>query len=254
VSVDTNTHSVGEIMVCAAAAEIKDGDVVFVGMRLPLLAFILAKSTHAPQAVGIFENGVFRDTPAAGPIVTMADLPNQGGALKLTDLAEVMSFLSRGRVDAGFIGGAQVDQFGQVNTHQVEKNGRLLRLPGSGGAADLACLARRLLIVMPHEKHRLVPRVDYVTSPGWGPQPGWREEQGLARGGPAALITTLGVFRFPQGRAVLEQLHPGANLDQVAARTGWDLVADPRLGLTPAPIPEQLEIIRRFDPDRFWAG
>ena len=251
---DTNTYSVGEIMVCAAAAEIKDQDVVFVGMRLPLLAFILAKSTHAPQAVGIFENGVFRDTPVAGPIVTMADLPNQGGAVKLTDLGEVMSLLSKGRVDAGFIGGAQVDRFGQVNTHQVEKDGRLVRLPGSGGAADLACLARRLLIVMPHERHRLVDRVDFVTSPGWGPEAGWREAQGLTRGGPAALITTLGVFRFPQGRAVLEQLHPGVTLDQAAARTGWELVTASRLASTPPPTPEQIEIIRKFDQNRFWTG
>ena len=223
-------YSVGDAMVCAAAAEIKDRDVVFVGMRLPLLAFLLAKSTHAPHALGIFENGVFRDTPAAGPIITMADPPNQCGALKLTDLSEVMTLLSGGRVDLGFIGGAQVDEFGQVNTHQVENHGRKVRLPGSGGAADLACLAKRLLIIMPHEKHRLVRRVDYVTSPGWGPEPGWRESQGLTRGGPSALITTLGVFGFPQGKALLEKLHPHATLEQVSSATGWDLRVSPPVG------------------------
>ena len=247
-------YSVGDIMVCAAAAEIKDQDVVFVGMRLPLLAFFLAKSTHAPHATGIFENGVFRDTPAAGPIVTMADPPNQTGALKLTELAEVMTLLSGGRVDAGFIGGAQVDEFGNVNTHQVENQGRVVRLPGSGGGADLACLAKRLLIVMPHERHRLVPRVDYITSPGWGEHSGWRKEQGLTRGGPSALITTLGVFRFPQGKAVLAKMHPGVTLEQVSAATGWDLQVSPRLETTSEPSSQQIEIIRQFDPDRFWTG
>lgn len=247
-------YSVGDIMVCAAAAEIKDHDVVFVGMRLPLLAFLLAKSTHAPNATGIFENGVFRDTPAAGPIITMADPPNQSGALKLTDLAEVMTLLSGGRVDVGFIGGAQVDEFGHVNTHQVDKNGHMVRLPGSGGAADLACLAKRLLIVMPHEKHRLVPKVDYVTSPGWGPDHSWRERQGIKRGGPSALITSLGVFRFPNGKAVLERLHPGATLQEAYAATGWDLQVSPDLETTPRPTLQQIEIIRQFDPNRFWTG
>ena len=105
-------YTPGEIMVTAAAREIADGEVVFVGMRLPLLAFLLAKSTHAPNAVGVFENGVLRDRPAPGPMITMADLPNQCGALKTCDLAEVMTMLSGGRVDLGFIGGAQVDETG----------------------------------------------------------------------------------------------------------------------------------------------
>lgn len=245
-------------MVTAAAREIEDHEVVFVGMRLPLLAFLLAKSTHAPHAVGLFENGVIRDTPAAGPIITMGDPPNQTGALRLCELAEVMTLLSGGRVDVGFIGGAQVDLHGNVNTHQVYTDKGMVRLPGSGGGADLASLAKRTLVVMSHEKRRLVPKVDFVTSPGWGegPQAGpeWREKQGLPRGGPQALITSLGVFRFPEGRAQLTQTHPGISRDQVRANTAWELDSAAEIGTTPIPSKQELDIIRRFDPDRYWTG
>ena len=245
-------------MVTAAAREIEDHEVVFVGMRLPLLAFLLAKSTHAPHAVGLFENGVIRDTPAAGPIITMGDPPNQTGALRLCELAEVMTLLSGGRVDVGFIGGAQVDVHGNVNTHQVYTDKGMVRLPGSGGGADLASLARRTLVVMSHEKRRLVPKVDFITSPGWGegPQAGpeWREKQGLPRGGPQALITSLGVFRFPEGRAQLSQTHPGISRDQVRANTAWELDSAAGMGTTPIPSKQELDIIRRFDPDRYWTG
>lgn len=245
-------------MVTAAAREIQDHDVVFVGMRLPLLAFLLAKSTHAPNAVGLFENGVIRDTPAAGPIITMGDPPNQTGALRLCELAEVMTLLSGGRVDVGFIGGAQVDVHGNVNTHQVYTDKGMVRLPGSGGGADLASLAGRTLVVMSHERRRLVPKVDFVTSPGWGggPQAGteWRKAQGLPRGGPEALITSLGLFRFPQGRARLMQTHPGVSLEQVRENTAWELESAPTVETTPTPSQQELDIIRRFDPDRYWTG
>jgi len=247
-------YTPAEIMVTAAARQINDHEVVFVGMRLPLLAFMLAKQTHAPKALGLFENGVLRDQPAQGPIITMGDTPNQARALNLCGMDQVMSLLSGGRVDLGFIGGAQVDQWGNVNTHRVESPGGAVRLPGSGGGADIACLARRLLIIMNHESRRLVPRVDYITSPGWGEGPGWRQEQGLNRGGPAALITSLGVFTFERGRAVLASLHPGVDLDQAAAQTGWELTVSPDLVTTPAPTAEELSIIRRFDPHRFWTA
>ena len=246
-------YTPAEIMVTAAARQIQDHELVFVGMRLPLLAFMLAKETHAPSAIGVFENGVIRDRPAAGPIITMGDCPNQTHALKLCGLDEVMSILSRGRVGLGFIGGAQVDRFGNVNTHRVElPGGKAVRLPGSGGGADIACLAGRLLIIMNHERRRLVPRVDYITSPGWGEDQNWRSQQGLTRGGPAALITSLSVFSFPQGRALLTSLHPGANLEQVAGETGWDMEIAPELATTPRPTAKELEIIRQFDPKGFW--
>ena len=246
-------YSAASLMVCTAAAQIKDHEVVFVGMRLPLLAFALAKASHAPNAVGVFENGVIRDRMPDGPIITMSDPLNQYGALKTCNLGEVMSLLGAGRVDAGFIGGAQVDRFGNVNTSRVDgESGAGIRLPGSGGAADIACLARRLVIIMPHEPRRLVPRVDFITSPGWGDGSDWRTRQGLKRGGPASLITTLGVFEFKGGRAMLSKLFPGVELDEVRRQTGWELEISPDLQVLEPPGPEQLSLIRRFDPQGFW--
>ena len=247
-------YSPGDIMVSAAAERIRDGDVVFVGMRLPLLAFLVAKCTHAPHAVGVFENGVIRDAPATAPMITMADAPNQSGALKLCSLEEVMTLLSGGRVDLGFIGGAQVDVHGNINTSRVQGAKGQVSLPGSGGGADIACLAHRLLIIMAHQKRRLVPKVDYVTSPGYGNGPGWRKGQGLTRGGPEVLITTLGVFEFPRGKAVLTSLHPGVELEQVGNETGWELETAGELCVTSRPTGEQLEIVRKYDPNRFWTG
>ena len=115
----TRDYTPAELMVAAAAREIRDGEVVFVGMRLPLLAFCLARSTHAPGAVGLFENGVVRDSPALGFLVTMSDGPNVTGALWCTEMREVMGLMQAGRVTLGFIGGAQVDRFGNLNTTYV---------------------------------------------------------------------------------------------------------------------------------------
>jgi len=155
-------------MVAAAAREIRDGDRVFVGMRLPLLGFAVAKETHAPSAVGIFENGVIRDWPALESIFTMSDPPNVARALSCGSLNDVMCLLQTGRVDLGFIGGAEVDRFGNLNTHWVRENGKGTRLPGSGGAADIATMAQRCIIIMNHEKRRFTSKVQFITSRGFG--------------------------------------------------------------------------------------
>jgi glutaconate CoA-transferase subunit B len=245
-----NHFTLSELMVVAAAREIGDGEVVFAGMRLPLLAFQLAQKTHAPGAVGIFELGVLRREPAADPILTMGDPANLCGAVWLGDMLGVMSLLQRGDVDLSFIGGAQVDRFGNLNTTHAGGT----RLPGSGGACDLASLGRRHIIIMAHEPRRFVERVDYLTSPGYGDGRGWRERVGLPRGGPAAVITTLGVLRFEAetGEMVLASLHPGATLAQARANTGWPLRAAPGLAETPAPSEAELEALRRLDPQGFW--
>src|ERR1700737_1332856 len=158
-----------ELMVVAAAREIADGEVVFVGMRLPLLAFGLAKRTHAPSAIGLFENGLVRDLVPPAGLYTMSDAPNVAGAAWATGLLEVMQLLQRGDVDLGFIGGAEGDRFGKINTSVIGQPGRpRVKLPGSGGGADIACLARRLVSLMEHEPRRLRERVDFITSPGFG--------------------------------------------------------------------------------------
>lgn len=246
-----------ELMVTAGAREIADGEVVFVGMRLPLLGFQIARSTHAPNATAIYELGLVRDTPAPEPVLTMGDLPNLYHAQWMADTAEVMGLLQRGRVDVSFIGGAQVDRYGNLNTSYIggiTPGAIETRLPGSGGGCDLASLARRHIIIMAHEQRRFVPRVDYITSPGYGDGAGWRERVGLVRGGPAAVITTLGIFRFhPETREMmLTSLHPGVRLDEVRAATGWELRVAPHLAEMPAPTALELELLHRFDPDGFW--
>lgn len=287
-------YSAGELMVACAAREIRDGEVVFVGMRLPLLAFALAKRTHAPLAVGLFENGIVRDDPARALLYTMSDGPNIAGARWCTRMVDVMALLHQGAVDVGFIGGAQMDRFGNLNTSYVfadlskdisgaahRREGACpppcfipeghkgppygnrafgglesigTKLPGSGGAADIAALAGRLLIIMEHERRRFVQRVDYVTSPGYGEGGDWRNRVGLPRGGPAAAITTLGVLRFdPETReAYLDSYHPGASPAGIRANTGWELRIATGARETPAPTSEELRIIREYDPKGFW--
>src|SRR5215467_14944971 len=138
-------YTLNELMVAAAAREIQDGEVVFVGMRLPLIAFVVAKKTHAPTAIGLFENGVVRSTPAPELIYTMADPPNILRATQCLDMLGVMGLLQSGRVDLGFLGAAEVDRFGNLNSTQVQGPHGLIRLPGSGGACDIASLAHRFV-------------------------------------------------------------------------------------------------------------
>lgn len=242
-------------MVTAAAREIRDRETVFVGMRLPLIAFMLAKETHAPNAVGIFEAGLVRDRPAPELLYTMADPANIAGASWATGLWEVMSYLQRGDVHMGFIGGAEVDQHGNLNTSYIgNAQSPTVKLPGSGGAADIAALSQRFVMIMQHEKRRLRPRVDYITSPGFGDGDGWRQRVGLQGGGPCALITTLGVFGFERGEAVLRSYHPFTTPEEIAGNTGWELRSASHLEPTPEPTESELHSIRRYDPHGFWTG
>ena len=233
-------------MVVAAAREIRDGEVVFVGMRLPLLGFGLAKATHAPSAVGRFENGVIRDRPAEAFIYTMGDPPNIAGAVACLGLNDVMSLLQQGRVDVGFIGGAEIDPLGNLNTTRTSGSGSLVRLPGSGGAGDIASLAGRTVLIMEHEPRRFRERVDYITSPGHFP--------GRRRGGPATLITTLGVFDLSSGSVQAKSLHPGVTPERVRQATGFELDIDEQVAATAAPSVEELAYIRHADPEGFWTG
>jgi glutaconate CoA-transferase subunit B len=244
----------GEVMVAQAAREIRDGERVFVGMRLPLIAFVVAKRTHAPNAIGLFECGIVRDEPAPELLYTMGDNPNVAGAQWCGPMLALMGMLQRGDVHAGFIGGAEIDRHGNLNTTAIgpDRAHPTTALPGSGGGADIASLAHRLIVIMPHDKRRLRERVDFITSPGFGTGPDWRARVGLPRGGPAVLITTLGVFRFVDGEAVLASYHPTSSIDEVRANTGWELRVAPDVRPTEPPSSEVLAIIRGYDPEGFW--
>lgn len=243
----------GELMVTAAAREIRDHEVVFVGMRLPLIAFVVAKKTHAPNAVGLFENGVIRETPAPELIYTMADPPNLLHATQCLDMLGVMSLLQSGRVDLGFLGAAEVDRFGNLNSTQVTTSKGTVRLPGSGGACDIASLAQRFVVLLEHARQRLPERVSYITSPGNGDGAGWRKRVGLPRGGPSAVITTKAVMRFDDnGEAYLASVHPGISVEDVVANTGWKLRVASDVKETPEPSEAELRAIRDYDRDGFW--
>lgn len=249
-------------MVVCAARQIQDGENVFVGMRLPLLAFALAKRTHAPHCTGFFETGIIRDTPSSQLLYTMGDAANISGALWATGTSKLLGLMAAGTVQLGFIGGAEIDRYGNLNTSAIGDWKRpTVRLPGSGGGADIASLAERLAIIMPHDSKRLRERVDFITSPGYGypdehgpAGTAWRKRVGLPRGGPAALITTLAVFSFDPatGEALLESYHPGSNIEQVQQQTGWPLRLAPNCAETVPPDDEELRLIRECDPAGVW--
>ena len=249
------SYSPGELMVAAAAREIRDGEVVFVGMRLPLIAFVVAKQTHAPNCVGLFENGVIRTKPAPELIYTMADPPNLLHATQCLDMIGVMSLLQSGRVDLGFLGAAEVDRFGNLNSTQVQGKEGPVRLPGSGGACDIASLAHRFVAIIEHAPHRLPERVSYITSPGNGDGAGYRKRKGLPRGGPAAIITNKAILRFGEdGEAYLHSHHPGVPVDDVISSTGWKLRVAENLRETAAPSVTELQAIREYDKEGFWTS
>jgi glutaconate CoA-transferase, subunit B len=255
-------YTAKELMVVCAARQIQDGENVFVGMRLPLIAFALAKRTHAPNAIGLFEVGILRDTPAAELLYTMGDPANISGALWATRMVNLMGLMAAGEVNLGFIGGAEVDRYGNLNTSLIgDWQQPSVRLPGSGGGADIASLSHRLAIIMQHDRHRLRERVDFVTSPGYGypdahgpAGKAWRERVGLPRGGPSALITTLALFTFDPatGEALLQSYHPGTTIEQVQEQTGWPLRLAPDCAETIPPSEEELKVIREVDPQGVW--
>jgi len=248
-------YTLGELMVASAAREIRDREVVFVGMRLPLIAFVVAKRAHAPHAIGLFENGVIRATPAAELIYTMADPPNILGATQCLDMLGVMSLLQSGRVHLGFLGAAEVDRFGNLNSTQVGGPNGTVRLPGSGGACDIASLAHRFVVMLEHSKQRLPERVSFVTSPGNGEGRGWRQRVGLPRGGPSAVITTKAILRFGEdGETFLASVHPGIEIDDVLNNTGWKLRLSQSVSQTPEPTAEELQAIREYDKEGFWTS
>ena len=241
-------------MVARAAREIRDGEVVFVGMRLPLLAFLLARSTHAPGAVGVFETGVLRDSPAEAPLITMSDPPNLQGARMCMGMETVMGLLQAGRVDLGFIGGAEIDRFGNLNTTRVAEGGRPSR-----AARERRRLRHRLPFPPPRDRDEARAPALRGTG-GLRHEPGARRGRGLeggpglAGGGPTRVITDKGVFGFDPGtrEMVLESAYLGVGGDEVRALTGWDLAVPRELPVTALPMPGELAAIRRFDPEGFW--
>jgi len=167
-----------------------------------------------------------------------------------------MYLLQSGRVDLGFIGGAEVDRFGNLNTHWVQDGGKRTRLPGSGGAADIAVMAKRCIIIMNHEKRRFKSKVQFITSPGFGDGGQWRERNGLCGSGPSRVITSMGIFSFDLAtrEMILSSYHPGVTVAAIENETDWPLRLAPELSETRAPSMEELAAVRKYDPKGIWTS
>lgn len=249
-------YTLPELMITACAREVLDGERVLIGVGLPLLGAMLAKKTHAPNCKMAYETGSFDSLPSRTPFsVVDADLVPR--AIYAGQLPDIMAlFLQRGFIDIGFIGGAQVDKYGNLNsTCFGDYFNPTVRFPGSGGAHDFGSFARRSLIVMLHEKRRFVEKCDYVTTPGYLNGGDSRYEAGIPLGtGPQAVISSMGVFRFsPESKEMyLESYHPGVSIDDVKENVNWDLKVSPIVRPTEPPTDEQVRIIRELDPEGFF--
>ena len=246
------TYSSAELMIINAARLLRDGDAVFVGVGQPNLACNLAKRTHAPNLVMIYEAGVIGAEPARLPL-SIGDPTLVSGALSVVSMYDIFSlYLQRGNVDVGFLGGAQIDRFGNINTTIIggDYTHPKVRLPGSGGSQEISAWANRCYIMTPHQKRRFPEKVDFMTSAGYLEGKGEREKAGLRGKGPLAVVTDLVILEPDEtGELVLTALHPGKTAQEVLDNTGWPLkVAD--IVRTTEPVTEkELGILREeLDP------
>lgn len=248
----TEKYSSSELLTINAARLLRDGDVVFVGVGLPNLACNLARRTHAPNLVMIYEAGVIGAQPARLPL-SIGDPTLVSGALSVCSMYDIFAFyLQRGNVDVGFLGGAQIDRFGNINATVIgDYDQPKVRLPGSGGSMEIAAWANRCYIITPHQKRRFPERVDFRTSAGFLNGRPERDAANLRGAGPQAVVTNLGVMEPDEGgELVLTALHPGATLEQARQNTGWALKANDPLPVTEPPTDAELQILRReLDPE-----
>lgn len=241
-------------MVCQAARQLRDGEVVFVGIGLPNLACNLARRLHAPKLVLIYESGAVGADPKRLPI-SIGDPSLVTNSLGVFSMFDVFNFyLQGGLIDVGFLQGVQIDRFGNLNTTIIgDYQHPKVRLPGSGGACEIAILAKRVFVIAPQSKRAFPERVDFVTSPGFVDGPEGRRKLGLPGGGPVMVITNLGCYEFAEGEMMLTSLHPGCTVEQVKENTGWDIRISPQLRTTEVPNEEELRIIREdLDPSHLF--
>lgn len=246
------THSSAELMIVNASRLLRDGDVVFVGVGQPNLTCNLAKRTHAPNLVLIYEAGVIGAEPARLPL-SIGDPTLVSGALAVCSMYDVFAlYLQRGYVDVGFMGGAQIDRYGNINATVIgsDYTHPKVRLPGSGGSQEIAAWANRCYIMTPHQKRRFPEKVDFMTSAGFLSGHGEREKAGLRGGGVQAVVTDLGIMEPDKtGELVLSALHPGCTVEQARENTGWDLKVMPNLRTTEPLTDKELRILHEeLDP------
>jgi len=245
------TFTASELMTVNAARLLRDGDTVFVGVGLPNLACNLARRTHAPGLVMIYEAGVIGARPARLPL-SIGDPTLVSGANAVCSMYDIFSlYLQRGNVDVGFLGGAQIDKFGNINATVIgDYDHPRTRLPGSGGSMEIAAWANRCYIITPHQKRRFPEKVDFRTSAGFLTGRAEREASGVRGGGPQAVVTNLGILEPDEsGELVLTALHPGITVDQARENTGWALRSRGTIRITEPPTADELRILHEeLDP------
>jgi glutaconate CoA-transferase subunit B len=246
-----------ELMAVAGARELKDGEIVAVGLGLPVVASFLAKRTHAPHLTMLFELGVVDPEPVHQG-VGLADPRVWYRAKILSSFVDMLgTVLHRGMVDVGFLGGLETDAYGNLNTTLLgDPGGTFRHFVGSGGANDIASCARRTIIIIRHEARKLREAVSFVTSPGYLRGPGEREAAKL-RGGCSRVITDKAIFGFdPESKRMrIESIHPGASLEDVLANLSFQPVLPGVLPTTEPPTAEQVWLIRHeIDPQGMYGG
>ncbi len=249
--------SASELMATAGARELQDGQIVAVGLGLPVVASFLAKQTHAPNMTMLFELGVINPEPIHTG-VGLADPRVWYRATTLSSFVDILgAFLHKGLVDVGFLGGLEVDRFGNLNTTLVgDPQGKFRHFTGSGGANDIASNARRTIIIMRHEARKLNRAVAFITSPGYITGGDSRQQAGL-KGGPSRVITDKAIFGFePESKEMmLISIHPGNTLEDVVGNMGFTPIIPKDVPFTEPPTQEQLYLIRNcIDPQRIYMG
>lgn len=244
-------YSSAELMIINAARLLRDGDVVFVGVGQPNLACNLAKRTHAPNLVMIYEAGVIGAEPERLPL-SIGDPTLVSGALSVVSMYDIFAnYLQRGNVDVGFMGGAQIDKYGNINATTIGDYAHpKVRLPGSGGSQEIAAWANRCYIMTPHQKRRFPEKVEFMTSAGFIDGKGAREARGMRGGGMLAVVTDIGILEPDEsGEMMLTALHTGRTAEEAKANTGWNLKVASTLTTTEQVTKKELRILREeLDP------
>jgi len=240
-------YTAREMMIVAAARETNDGDKVLVGVGLPMIAASLAQKTRAPNLILMFEPGII-DAKLVRLPKAVGDPSIVAGSASIIGLYDMFAYyLGGGLVDVGFLGAAQVDRYGNINTTVVgDYEKPKVRLPGSGGANDIASLAKKLIIIMPHERRNFAERVDFITSPGFLSGYSKRQEVGLSGGGPKTLITDKAVFGFDaeSKEMILKTRHPKVTLEEIQEAIPWKLKLAEDVHETEPPTEEEIWILR----------
>jgi len=248
-------YSESELMVCCAAREIKNGETIFVGIGLPNIAVNLAKRVYAPDIKMIYEAGVFGANPRRLPL-SIGDPCLATDSTSVCSMSDLfMFYLQRELIDVGFLGGAQIDRFGNINSTVIgDYSNPKVRLPGSGGACEISILAKRIIIITRQSKRTFPEKVDFITSPGFLRGGDEREKLGVPGKGPDMVVTDLGIYSFDKltKEMVLTSIHPGVDIERVKENIGWDIKISNDLEVTKEPTEEEIKVLRELDPKRLY--